>query len=102
MLVLKRLNLVAITLVAILMGYDHLPGATLTRYCSSSLQTTRMAFHAIKAGEGDIFLSGGVECVSQYTNWAGAGGSAGAAAALAAAASRCSASSSCAWRSMSS
>src|SRR3954451_1510593 len=34
--------------VAILLGYDHLPGATLTRYCSSSLQTTRMAFHAIK------------------------------------------------------
>src|SRR5256885_447914 len=38
--------------VAVLLGYDHLPGATLTRYCASSLQTTRMAFHAIKAGEG--------------------------------------------------
>ena len=36
-----------------------------------------MAFHAIKAGEGDIFISAGVECVSQYANWAGAGGSAG-------------------------
>src|SRR5215510_15800817 len=38
--------------VAILLGYDHLPGATTTRYCASSLQTTRTAFHAIKAGEG--------------------------------------------------
>jgi len=54
--------------VAIMLGYDHLPGATITRYCSSSLQTTRMAFHAIKAGEGDVFLSGGVECVSRYGN----------------------------------
>jgi len=52
--------------VAIMLGYDHLPGTTVTRYCSSSLQTTRMAFHAIKAGEGDVFLSGGVECVSRY------------------------------------
>jgi len=52
--------------VAILLGYDHLPGATTTRYCASSLQTTRMAFHAIKAGEGDVFVSGGVECVSRY------------------------------------
>jgi acetyl-CoA C-acetyltransferase len=53
--------------VAVLLGYDHLPGTTLTRYCSSSLQTTRMAFHAIKAGEGDAFISAGVECVSRYT-----------------------------------
>jgi len=52
--------------VATLLGYDHLPGATITRYCSSSLQTTRMAFHAIKAGEGDVFISAGVECVSRY------------------------------------
>ena len=52
--------------VAILLGYDHLPGATITRYCSSSLQTTRMAFHAIKAGEGDVFVSAGVEMVSRY------------------------------------
>jgi acetyl-CoA C-acetyltransferase len=37
------------------------PGTTVNRYCSSSLQTTRMAFHAIKAGEGDVFLSVGVE-----------------------------------------
>jgi len=52
--------------VAVLLGYDHLPGTTLTRYCSSSLQTTRMAFHAIKAGEGDVFVSAGVETVSRY------------------------------------
>jgi acetyl-CoA C-acetyltransferase len=52
--------------VAIQLGYDHLPGVTLTRYCSSSLQTTRMAFHAIKAGEGDVFLSAGVETVSRF------------------------------------
>lgn len=52
--------------VAVLLGYDHLPGTTLTRYCASSLQTTRMAFHAIKAGEGDAFISAGVECVSRY------------------------------------
>src|SRR5437588_9120244 len=51
--------------VAIMLGYDHLPGATIARYCSSSLQTTRMAFHAIKAGEGDAFISAGVECVSR-------------------------------------
>jgi acetyl-CoA C-acetyltransferase len=52
--------------VAVLLGLDRLPGATVTRYCSSSLQTTRMAFHAIKAGEGDVFVSAGVECVSRY------------------------------------
>ncbi|MGH3735972.1 MAG: acetyl-CoA C-acetyltransferase [Micromonosporaceae bacterium] len=52
--------------VSILLGYDHLPGATLTRYCASSLQTTRMAMHAIRAGEGEVFLSAGVECVSRY------------------------------------
>src|SRR3954470_2162026 len=52
--------------VATLLGLDGLPGATVTRYCSSSLQTTRMAFHAIKAGEGDIFVSAGVEMVSRY------------------------------------
>src|SRR5215467_5530143 len=52
--------------VAISLGLDKLPGATITRYCSSSLQTTRMAFHAIKAGEGDIFISAGVETVSRF------------------------------------
>jgi acetyl-CoA C-acetyltransferase len=52
--------------VAVQLGYDFLPGATITRYCASSLQTTRMAFHAIKAGEGDVFISAGVETVSRY------------------------------------
>src|ERR687889_160636 len=52
--------------VAVLAGMDNVPGVTVNRYCSSSLQTTRMAFHAIKAGEGDVFLSGGVETVSRY------------------------------------
>ncbi|MEZ0365294.1 acetyl-CoA C-acetyltransferase [Mycobacterium sp. pUA109] len=51
---------------AVLLGYDFLPGTTVNRYCSSSLQTTRMAFHAIKAGEGDAFISAGVETVSQF------------------------------------
>src|ERR1700687_3556083 len=44
------------------------PGTTVTRYCASSLQTTRMAAHAIRAGEGDVFLSVGVECVSRFMN----------------------------------
>src|SRR5881397_1273136 len=52
--------------VATLLGFDHLPGTTITRYCSSSLQTTRMAFHAIKAGEGDAYISAGVEMVSRF------------------------------------
>jgi acetyl-CoA C-acetyltransferase len=52
--------------VAVLLGYDHLPGTTVTRYCASSLQTTRMAMHAIRAGEGEVFVSAGVECVSRY------------------------------------
>ena len=42
------------------------PGVTVNRYCSSSLMTTRMAAHAIRAGEGDVFISAGVECVSRY------------------------------------
>ena len=54
--------------VSVLAGFDHLPGVTVNRYCSSSLQTTRMAFHAIKAGEGDAFLSVGVETVSRFFN----------------------------------
>ncbi len=52
--------------VAILLGHDFLPGMTVTRYCGSSLQTTRMAFHAIRAGEGEVFVSAGVEMVSRY------------------------------------
>ena len=51
--------------VAVLLGLDSVPGTTVNRYCSSSLQTTRRAFHAIKAGEGDVFISAGVECVSR-------------------------------------
>ncbi|MCW2936410.1 MAG: acetyl-CoA acetyltransferase, partial [Actinomycetia bacterium] len=54
--------------VAVLLGYDTLPGTTVNRYCSSSLQSTRMAYHAIKAGEGDVFVSAGVECVSRTVN----------------------------------
>ncbi|MDN5853144.1 MAG: acetyl-CoA C-acetyltransferase [Actinomycetia bacterium] len=53
-------------IVAVLLGLDDVPGTTITRYCSSSLQTTRMAFHAIKAGEGDVFISAGVEAVSRF------------------------------------
>jgi acetyl-CoA C-acetyltransferase len=49
----------------ILAGID-VPGVTVNRYCSSSLQTIRMAAHAIKAGEGDVFISGGVETVSRF------------------------------------
>src|SRR6201996_927603 len=52
--------------VAVQLGYDFLPGTTVNRYCSSSLQTTRMAFHAIKAGEGSAFVSAGVETVSRF------------------------------------
>ncbi len=52
--------------VAVMLGYDSVPGTTITRYCSSSLQSTRMAYHAIKAGEGDVFVSAGVECVSRF------------------------------------
>ncbi|MDH2392584.1 acetyl-CoA C-acetyltransferase [Streptomyces sp. HNM0663] len=52
--------------VAVLAGMDHLPGTTVNRYCSSSLQSTRMAMHAIRAGEGEVFVSAGVETVSRY------------------------------------
>ncbi|GAA4213120.1 acetyl-CoA C-acetyltransferase [Microbispora amethystogenes] len=54
--------------VSVLLGLDNVPGTTVTRYCSSSLQTTRMAFHAIRAGEGDVFVSAGVETVSRFGN----------------------------------
>ncbi len=49
-----------------LMAGLEAPGVTVNRYCSSSLQTIRMAAHAIKAGEGDVFVAGGVETVSRY------------------------------------
>jgi acetyl-CoA C-acetyltransferase len=52
--------------VAVLAGMDHLPGTTVNRYCASSLQAIRMAFHAIKAGEGDAFVAAGVEAVSRF------------------------------------
>ena len=56
--------------VAVLAGLEDVPGVTVNRYCSSSLQTIRMAAHAIKAGEGDCFISAGVEAVSRYGNGA--------------------------------
>lgn len=59
--------------VAVLLGLDRLPGATVNRFCASSVQTTRMAAHAIRAGEGDAFVSAGVESVSRYERFAGAG-----------------------------
>ena len=56
--------------VAMLAGMPDVPGVTVNRYCSSSLQTIRMAAHAIKAGEGDVFVAGGVETVSRYIHGA--------------------------------
>jgi acetyl-CoA C-acetyltransferase len=53
-------------IVNVMNGMAAVPGATITRYCASSVQTTRMAYHAIKAGEGDVFVSAGVEAVSRY------------------------------------
>ncbi len=53
----------------------EIPGVTVNRYCSSSLQTIRMAAHAIKAGEGDCFVAGGVETVSRYSQGAADTGS---------------------------
>ncbi|SDD70291.1 acetyl-CoA C-acetyltransferase [Glycomyces harbinensis] len=47
-------------------GMDTVPGATVTRYCASSVQATRMAFHAIRSGEGDVFVAAGVEAVSRF------------------------------------
>jgi acetyl-CoA C-acetyltransferase len=52
--------------VAVMLGLANVPGASINRFCASSVQTQRMAFHAIKAGEGDAFISAGVECVSRY------------------------------------
>ena len=58
---------------AVLAGVDA-PGVTVNRYCSSSLQTIRMAAHAIKSGEGDLFVAGGVETVSRFRNGLADGG----------------------------
>jgi len=59
--------------VAVQLGLDGVPAATVNRFCASSVQTARMAFHAIKAGEGHAFVSAGVECVSRYRGFASAG-----------------------------
>ncbi|WP_114907205.1 acetyl-CoA C-acetyltransferase [Ornithinimicrobium murale] len=61
--------------VSVLLGLDNVPGTTINRFCASSVQTTRMALHAIRAGEGDVFISAGVEAVSRYAEFSGAGGS---------------------------
>ncbi len=66
----------AARVVAVLAGLDDVPGVTVNRYCSSSLQTIRMAAHAIKAGEGDAFVAAGVEFVSRYGNGASDNGDA--------------------------
>jgi acetyl-CoA C-acetyltransferase len=56
--------------VALLAGLpEHVPGTTVNRFCASSLQTIRMAFHAIKAGEGDVYVAGGVESISQVDGY---------------------------------
>ncbi|QYG92094.1 acetyl-CoA C-acetyltransferase [Iamia sp. SCSIO 61187] len=53
---------------AIQAGMPDVPGVTINRYCSSSLQAIRMATHAIRAGEGDVFVAAGVETVSRFLN----------------------------------
>jgi acetyl-CoA C-acetyltransferase len=62
--------------VAVLAGLSDVPGVTVNRYCSSSLQTIRMAAHAIKAGEGDVFIAAGVETVSRFASGASDSGKA--------------------------
>lgn len=52
--------------VAVQAGFDQVPGSTVNRFCASSLQATRTAFHGIRSGEGDAYLVAGVECVSRY------------------------------------
>src|SRR5262245_33822752 len=62
-------------LVGILAGLHDVPGVTVNRYCSSSVQAIRIAAHAVRAGEGDVFLCGGVESISQLNllGWADGG-----------------------------
>ncbi len=60
--------------VAILAELGDVPGTTVNRYCSSSLQTIRMAAHAIRCGEGDVFVAAGVECVSRFDKGRSDGG----------------------------
>ncbi len=62
--------------IAVLAGLDDVPGVTVNRYCSSSLQTIRMAAHAIRAGEGDVFIAAGVETVSRFGSGASDSGKA--------------------------
>ncbi|MCK9893212.1 acetyl-CoA C-acetyltransferase [Frankia sp. AgB32] len=52
--------------VAVTLGLDGVPGTTVARYCASSLQAIRMAMHAIRAGEGDVFVAAGVEVISGF------------------------------------
>ncbi len=52
--------------IGVMLGLDSVPGTTVNRACASSAQAVRMAHHAIKAGEGDVFICGGVEMVSRY------------------------------------
>src|SRR5918998_61786 len=59
--------------IGVLLGMDGVPAATVNRFCASSVQTARMAFHAITSGEGQAFVSAGVECVSRYRGFAHAG-----------------------------
>ena len=59
--------------IAVQLGLDGVTAVTINRFCASSVQTARMAFHAITAGEGDVFVSAGVECVSRYTGFGSAG-----------------------------
>ena len=55
---------------ALLAGLPHdVPGTTVNRFCASSLQTIRMAFHAVRSGEGDAFVAGGVESISQVDGY---------------------------------
>jgi len=61
---------------ALLAGLPNVPGVTVNRYCSSSLQTIRMAAHAIRAGEGDVFVAAGVETVSRFASGASDSGKA--------------------------
>ena len=61
---------------ALLAGLDNVPGVTVNRYCSSSLQTIRMAAHAIRSGEGDVFIAAGVETVSRFVHGASDSGKA--------------------------
>jgi acetyl-CoA C-acetyltransferase len=59
--------------IAVQLGLDNVPAATVNRFCASSVQTARMAFHAIRAGEGHAYVSAGVECVSRYLDFGSAG-----------------------------